>query len=163
MLHISFSSVPRTNGNTKYILEALRFPKQRQKDSKHSRSLFRASNNANIYINQHLECQTAWPFAFMLFTARPSGWERDWEPDGALASCHWKVNKISLGTFRSGGAKLRKELSRAKFPYNSLLISCVHRARTCPIYNFIYLPLVADGPESYLVLGLFSKQFLDRF
>lgn len=80
VLHISSSSIPRTNGNIKYVSEALRFPMQRQKDSKHSRPLFSASNNANIYINQYLECQTVWPFAFILFTARASGWGRDWEP-----------------------------------------------------------------------------------
>lgn len=80
----TFPPPPRTNGNIKYVLEALRFPKQRQKGSKHRRSLFSASNNTNIYIKQYLECQTVWPFPFMLFTARASGWGRDREPDGAL-------------------------------------------------------------------------------
>lgn len=58
----------------------------------------------------------AWPFAFMLFITRVSGLGRDTESGRALALCQWKKSETSLDMFKSGGVKLMRALSTAKFP-----------------------------------------------
>lgn len=55
-----------------------------------------------------------------------------------LSLCHWEVNKASLGTFKSGGAKLGRALSRAKFPYNSFFSSCVYSQNLSHLQVYIF-------------------------
>lgn len=39
----------------------------------------------------------------------------------------------------------------------TVFLAPVYTVRTCPIYKFISLPLVTDGPERYPVLGPILK------
>lgn len=83
----------------------------------------------------------------MLFITRVSGLGRDTEPGRALTLCQWKKNETSLDMFKSGGVKLMRALSRAKFPYDTLFSFYVHTAELVPstLYIFIHLSFVTDG------------------
>lgn len=75
----------------------------------------------------------------MLFIISLSGLVADLEPDRAFVLCQWKLSETSLDTFKSGGVKLMRALSRAKFPYDSLFSFYMHTAELVPSTLYLYL------------------------
>lgn len=109
---ISSSSVPRTNGNIKYVLEALRFPKERKKTQSTAGLCSQLATMLTLTLTSTWSARLC---GFLLSCCLLQGLQGG-EETGSLMGLwlsHRKVNETSLGTFKSGGAELRRALSRA--------------------------------------------------